>query len=162
MKKSILTLITLFLFLLEAMIFSRWTVEGVGLPLVLTFGLAVAVTGDRWDVLFIALLTGFLQDLYVSHWYGLHMLVNLYVFLGVHLLKNHLRQEKNVLMAGVMVLACVMRSLIVWGVYTASGLTLRWQAIPVLAFMTLVLAFPALWGARSFYKPPALRHRLRG
>lgn len=151
LKKSILILLTIFLFFIESVILSRFPWNGVTMPLVLTFGLAVSVASDEWDTIIMALLVGFLVDMYSNHLFGLNMLINLYVFLGLNQVKSYLRQEKNWLMALIMAAAALLRCLVHFGVNYLTGLPQDVRVIPVLTLMVLILGVPTLFLTRKLF-----------
>ena len=151
LKKFILILLTVFLFFIETVILSRFPWNGVTIPLVMIFGLAVAVASDEWDSILMALLVGFLVDMYSNHLFGLNMLINLYVFLGLNQIKTHLRQEKNWLMALVMAATALIRYLIHFGVNYLTGLPQEPRVIPILTMMVLILGVPTLYLTRKLF-----------
>ncbi|MFB0957845.1 MAG: rod shape-determining protein MreD [Clostridiaceae bacterium] len=158
-KKFKLLLVTILLFFLETQL-ARFRWNGVALPLTFTFGLAMAVVGDEWDAIFMALVTGFLGDLYSTHLFGLNMLLNLYVFLGIHMGKSYLRQEKNLLMAVVMAGAAFLRYTLHYGINALTGLPQTFRPIPLLSLMVLVLGLPFLLVIRRLYLVNVRKTRL--
>lgn len=159
-KKIILLFITLALFFIESFFLTRFTWNGVALPLTFAFGLAVAVVSDEWDTIFMALATGFLTDMYSNHLFGINMLLNLYVFLGIHFGKNYLRHEKNILMAVVIGAAAFLRFGLHFGLNSLTGLSGSFNRVPILSMMVLVLAIPLLVLARRVFKKTVRRNRL--
>ncbi len=160
LKKFILFLLTIALFFIESVILTRFTWNGVTVPLVLTFGLAVAVASDEWDAIFMALIVGFLSDLYSNHLFGLSMLINLYVFLGLNQMKSYLRQEKNWLMALTMAAAALIRYLVHYGINHLTGLPQTIRPVPILAFLVLILGAPVLFLTRQLFKRHQKKVRL--
>ncbi len=160
MKKLILFLITIGLFFIESVMLTNLTWNGAALPLTLVFGLAVAVVSDEWDAIFMAILTGFLADLYTNHLFGINMLLNLHVFLALHFGKNYLRQEKNVLMAVVMGAAAFLRYGLLFGLNSLTGLKGNFGRVPVLGMMVLAASIPMLILTRRLFKKHAKRNRL--
>lgn len=160
MKRIYLVLITLTLFLIETMLLGRFPVADTILPLTFAFGLAVAVVGDQWDALLMGLLTGFLMDVYTNHLFGINMLLNLYLFLGMVFLKKYLRHEKNLLMAVVMGGATLVRFFIHYGLNFITGAHSDWYRVPILALMVLVLGVPLLFLTRRFYRLLKKHHHL--
>ena len=159
-KKLILLLVTVALFFIESIFLTRFTWSGVTLPLTFAFGLTVAVVSDEWDTIFIALLTGFLADSYTNHLFGINMLLNLYVFLGLHFGKNYLRHEKNVLMAVVMGAAAFIRYGLLFALNQLTGQSGNFNRVPILAIMVLLAAIPLLILTRRLFKQHVRRNRL--
>lgn len=159
-KKIRLLLITLAVFFLEAMVLARFPWNGVTLPLTFAFGLAVAIVGDEWDTIVLALAAGFLADIYTNHLFGINMLLNLHVYLAVHFGKKYLRQEKNVLMAVVMGAAAFVRYGLQFGLNQLTGLSGDFKRVPILALLVLFAGIPLLILTRRLFKQHVRRNRL--
>ena len=160
-KKMLILLVTIALFFVESVFLTRFTWSGVTLPLTFAFGLAVAVVGDEWDTIFIALVTGFLADSYTNHLFGINMLLNLYIFLGLHFGKNYLRHEKNILMAIVMGAAAFIRFGLLFGLNAVTGLMGNSNRVPILTMLVLIAAIPVLLMTRRILRKQLPRTRLR-
>lgn len=150
-KKIKLLLVLIALFFVESVFLASVPWNGTVAPLVFTAGLAVSVVSDEWDTILAALVTGFLADLYTTHFFGVNMLLNLYAFLGLYWIKGHLRQEKNWLMAVVMAALALVRFGVHFLFNHFTGLPQTFAAVPRLTLMVLVMALPLLILTRRFY-----------
>lgn len=159
-KKFSLFFITMVLFFMESVLLSRFSFNGAVLPLIFTFGLTMSVLGRDSEVIFLALLVGFLADIYSSHLFGLNMLLNLYFFLALNVLKNRLRQDNNLLMASVMALTTFLRFSLHFGINRLTGLGQQFGPVPILTLMVLLLGIPFLIVTRRSLKIRGHRVRL--
>lgn len=149
-KKIKLLLVLIALFFVESVFLASVPWNGTVAPLVFTAGLAVSVVSDEWDTILAALVTGFLADLYTTHFFGVNMLLNLYVFLALYWIKGHLRQEKNWLMAVVMTALALIRYSLHFLLNHFTGLPQNFAAVPRLTLMALLMALPILILTRRF------------
>ncbi len=139
-KRFILFVIAALLFFVESIILSGFSWYEVSLPLTFAFGLAWAVVGDEWDAIFLGLLTGFYADMYTTQLFGINMLLNMLIFLGIHFGKKYLRHEKNWIMIICMGLAAFIRYGLHFALNLATGLTQDFKRVAVLALMVMILA----------------------
>ena len=152
MKKMLLLITTLLLFFIESILLTKFAVRGVTIPLTFIFGLAVSVVSDEWDALFMGILTGFLADMYSPNLYGLHMLLNLWIFYGVVTVSKLLRRDRNFLMALLIALFATLKYSLYFIIMKLAGLVVILNNVLILAFMVLVVGFFLLILTRLFYK----------
>ncbi|MDZ5253091.1 rod shape-determining protein MreD [Clostridium sp. LIBA-8841] len=81
MKRLILILICLLLFIIDNTLMPFFAIKGVYPSLLFTFAVLYALLSGYWEALFIGVLSGFLQDIYFVNVFGVNMLVNMLVCL---------------------------------------------------------------------------------
>lgn len=144
LNRFIVIIIAFVLFFVESVILSQFAWNGVTLPLTFAFGLCVAVAGDEWNAIILGLVSGLFADLYSNHLFGLSLLLNMYLFLGVNFGKKYLRHDKNWLMAVVMALAAFLRYALHYLINRVTGLEGSFLPVPILALMVGLLAMVLL------------------
>ena len=81
MKRLILILICLLLFIIDNTLVPFFSIKGVYPSLLFTFAVLYALMSGYWEAVFIGVLSGFLQDVYFVNVFGVNMLVNMLVCL---------------------------------------------------------------------------------
>lgn len=81
MKRLILILICLLLFIVDNTLVPFFSIKGVYPSLLFTFAVLYALMSGYWEAVFIGVLSGFLQDVYFVNVFGVNMLVNMLVCL---------------------------------------------------------------------------------
>ena len=81
MKRLILILICLLLFILDNALIPFFSIKGVYPSLLFTFAILYSLMSGYWEAVFIGVLSGFLQDIYFVNVFGVNMLVNMLVCL---------------------------------------------------------------------------------
>lgn len=81
MKRLILILICLLLFIIDNTLMPFFAIKGVYPSLLFTFAVLYALLSGYWEAVFIGVLSGFLQDIYFVNVFGVNMLVNMLVCL---------------------------------------------------------------------------------
>lgn len=81
MKRVILILICLLLFIIDNTLVPFFAIKGVYPSLLFTFAVLYALMSGYWEAVFIGVLSGFLQDVYFVNVFGVNMLVNMLICL---------------------------------------------------------------------------------
>ncbi|ELC8442034.1 rod shape-determining protein MreD [Clostridium perfringens] len=81
MKRLILILICLLLFIIDNTLVPFFAIKGVYPSLLFTFAVLYALMSGYWEAVFIGVLSGFLQDVYFVNVFGVNMLVNMLICL---------------------------------------------------------------------------------
>lgn len=81
MKRLILILICLLLFIIDNTLMPFFAIKGVYPSLLFTFAVLYALMSGYWEAVFIGVLSGFLQDVYFVNVFGVNMLVNMFICL---------------------------------------------------------------------------------
>lgn len=81
MKRLILILICLLLFIIDNTLVPFFAIKGVYPSLLFTFAVLYALMSGYWEAVFIGVLSGFLQDIYFVNVFGVNMLVNMLICL---------------------------------------------------------------------------------
>ena len=81
MKRLILILICLLLFIVDNTLVPFFSIKGVYPSLLFTFAVLYALMSGYWEAVFVGVLSGFLQDIYFVNVFGVNMLVNMLVCL---------------------------------------------------------------------------------
>lgn len=81
MKRLILILICLLLFIIDNTLMPFFAIKGVYPSLLFTFAVLYALMSGYWEAVFIGVLSGFLQDIYFVNVFGVNMLVNMFICL---------------------------------------------------------------------------------
>lgn len=81
MKRLILILICLLLFIIDNTLIPFFAIKGVYPSLLFTFAVLYALMSGYWEAVFIGVLSGFLQDVYFVNVFGVNMLVNMLICL---------------------------------------------------------------------------------
>lgn len=140
MRLAILSIISLGLFLLDMTLvpfFSAWGAYG---SLLFTFGAIFSIQGDFDDAFLMALLTGFLQDIFFPYAFGINMLLNLLVFLGLSKMGTTLKEGRN--SAEVLFTAggALAKALLIVILLTIFGFGTNKFSIPVTGLHTLIFS----------------------
>lgn len=157
MKKLLLLTITLVLFFIESIFMTRLQIGGVTIPLSLIFGLAVSVVSDEWDAIFMGLVIGFLNDIYSLRFFGMNMLITVWVFFIASRLSFRLRREKNILMVLLMTVLGAVRYVLYSGVMKIAGVQVKIDRIPILTLSILVVGFIMLIFLRMLFNSSFMR-----
>ena len=81
MKRVILILICILLFIIDNSLMPFFSIRGVYPSLLFTFAILYALMSGYWEALFIGVLSGFLQDVYFINIFGVNMLINMLICL---------------------------------------------------------------------------------
>ncbi|WP_300348661.1 rod shape-determining protein MreD [Clostridium sp.] len=81
MKRVILILICILLFIIDNSLMPFFSIKGVYPSLLFTFAILYALMSGYWEALFIGVFSGFLQDVYFVNVFGVNMLINMLICL---------------------------------------------------------------------------------
>lgn len=77
MKKIILIAISLGLLILDNTILPYYSINGAFPSLLFVFAIAFSIINGKWDAIFIGIVSGFLQDIFFFHGFGVNLLINM-------------------------------------------------------------------------------------
>ncbi|MGG5462783.1 rod shape-determining protein MreD [Clostridium sp. B9] len=77
MKRLILILICILLFIIDNSLMPFFAIKGIYPSLLFTFAVLYSIMSGYWEALFIGVFSGFLQDVYFVNVFGVNMLVNM-------------------------------------------------------------------------------------
>jgi len=140
MRLAILSLISLALFLLDMTLipfFSAWGAYG---SLLFTFGSIFSVQGDFDDAFLMALVTGFLQDIFFPYVFGMNMLLNLFIFLGLSKIGTSLKEGRHSAEVMFSTGGALIKSLVMFSLLSLFGFGTNAFSIPVAGIHTLIFA----------------------
>jgi rod shape-determining protein MreD len=140
LRLAILSFISLALFLLDMTLipfFSAWGAYG---SLLFTFGSIFSVQGDFDDAFTMALLTGFLQDIFFPYAFGMNMLINLVIFLGLSKIGTTLKEGRHSAEVLFTTGGALLKSLLMFSLLTLFGFGANSSSIPVAGIHTLIFA----------------------
>ncbi|MBW8382105.1 MAG: hypothetical protein K0M69_06260 [Youngiibacter sp.] len=140
MRLAILSLISLALFLLDMTLipfFSAWGAYG---SLLFTFGSIFSVQGDFDDAFLMALVTGFLQDIFFPYAFGMNMLLNLFIFLGLSKIGTSLKEGRHSAEVMFSTGGALIKSLVMFSLLSLFGFGTNAFSIPVAGIHTLIFA----------------------
>lgn len=140
MRLAILSFISLALFLLDMTMvpfFSAWGAYG---SLLFTFGSIFSVQGDFDDAFLMALVTGFLQDIFFPYAFGMNMLLNLLIFLGLSKIGTTLKEGRHSAEVMFATGGALIKSLVMLSLLSLFGFGTNAYSIPVSGIHTLIFA----------------------
>ena len=77
MKKLIILIISILLLVIDNTILSYYAIDGIFPSLLFIFAIALSIIKGSEYALFIGILSGFLQDIFFFHGFGVNMLLNM-------------------------------------------------------------------------------------
>jgi len=140
LRLAILSLISLLLSMLDMTLvpfFSSWGAYG---SLLFTFGAIFSVQGDYDDAFLMAILTGFLQDIFFPYAFGMNMLLNLFLFLGLSKIGTTLKEGRHAAEVLFSTGGALLKSLVMFSLLTLFGFGANSYSIPVTGIHTLIFA----------------------
>lgn len=140
MRKTLIILVALVLLILDQTVMPFLDVYDSYASLLFTFFGLYAVTTDAEDAVFLALVTGILQDLLFPYIFGLQTFLNLFLFLTMSRLGNSLKEGKKTLPVFFVTMAQGVKTLLSLGILYLFGIRGNFMALVVMPAYTFVLA----------------------
>lgn len=140
MRKTLIILVALVLLVLDQTVMPFLDVYDSYASLLFTFFGLYAVTTDAEDAVFLALVTGILQDLLFPYIFGLQTFLNLFLFLTMSRLGNSLKEGKKTLPVFFVTMAQGVKTLLSLGILYLFGIRGNVMALVVMPAYTFVLA----------------------
>lgn len=140
MRKTLIILVALVLLILDQTVMPFLDVYDSYASLLFTFFGLYAVTTDAEDAVFLALVTGILQDLLFPYIFGLQTFLNLFLFLTMSRLGNSLKEGKKTLPVFFVTMAQGLKTLLSLGILYLLGIRGNFMALVVMPAYTFVLA----------------------
>lgn len=140
MRKTLIILVALVLLILDQTVMPFLDVYDSYASLLFTFFGLYAVTTDAEDAVFLALVTGILQDLLFPYIFGLQTFLNLFLFLTMSRLGNSLKEGKKILPVFFVTMAQGVKTLLSLGILYLFGIRGNFMALVVMPAYTFVLA----------------------
>ncbi|MBR0574773.1 rod shape-determining protein MreD [Proteiniclasticum sp. BAD-10] len=157
MRKILIILVALVLLVLDQTVMPFLAVYDSYASLVFTFFGLYAVTTDAEDAVFLALVTGILQDLLFPYIFGLHTFLNLFLFLAMSRLGNSLKEGKKTLPVFFVTVAQGIKTLLFLGILYLLGIRGNPLALMIMPAYTFLLAIVLYKRMIAFGRIPIIK-----
>lgn len=161
MKKIILTITTLILFFIESSYLSKLPIMNITLPITYTFCIIASIYGDEWDAVFLGLLMGLLQDSYTANLFGLHMFLNMNIFLGAKIISNYLRKDRTPIIMVYAGLISMITNAIAYVMHSLFSYYTNPKTIPIIGLYVMVLSFVMIILVKKIYNLHMVKRAIR-
>ncbi|MEW8956682.1 rod shape-determining protein MreD [Clostridium sp.] len=95
MRRFILALICIVLLVLDNTVMPFLSFRGAYGSLLFSFVICYSIVVDQWEALFIGLLSGFLQDIYMFNGFGINSLINMILCITTSKIGTNIFKEKS-------------------------------------------------------------------
>lgn len=157
MRKSLLVITTLFLFLLDITVIPFFGFNGSYASVLFTFFALFSLMSDYEDAIFLGIITGLLQDLYFPYGFGIHTFLNLLLFLGLSRLGTTLKEGKRALPLLLVALAQGIKTLVLILILGVLGISTNYTSIMIIPIYSLIISLLLYKAVFNFERIPVIK-----
>lgn len=157
MRKIVIIVTAVFFLLLDQTVMPFLAIYGSYPSLLFTFFALFSLRSDYEDAILIALVTGLLQDLYFPYGFGLHTLLNLFLFLILTKIGRTLKEGKKILPVFLVAVAQTLKGVVFLLILGILGISGNYISVVVIPLYSIVLSLLLYKGVYSFERIPVIK-----
>lgn len=141
MKRVVLILIGLLLFILDNTILPSFAIKGAWGSLLFTFAICYSLITGPWEAIFVGVYSGILQDVFFGNVFGVNSLINLILCLLAALVGKNIFKNRKTIPIMTVLGATAIKFLVMYIVLFFMKMDVYFENMIVMTAMNTVFAF---------------------
>lgn len=157
MRKVVLFSTALFFLLVDQTVMPFLSIYGIYASMLFTFFGLFAIKSDYEDAVIVGVMAGILQDVYFPYGFGLNILLNVLLFIGLSKIGITLKEGKRVLPMVFVALAHGIKTLVIVLVLWVLGISTNYVSMLLIPGYTVVLSVLLYKSVYYFERIPVIK-----
>ncbi len=157
MRKLVILITAVFFLIIDQTVIPFLSIYGFYASVLFTFFALFSLKSDYEDAILVAVITGVLQDIYFPYGFGLHTLLNLFIFLGLSKIGVTLKEGRKVLPMIFVTLAHAVKTLVIILLLKGLGISVDYMSMVMIPLYALILSVLLYKSVYHFERIPIIK-----